>query len=381
MDRRIVIVESAGGVALLEEQGDGWSRLGVAPEGRWPVWHAGTGRVAFSVVKMEGGEVRSTVEVRDEAGLAMTTAHVTPNGVSPVIALRVPHYLLWSPDGVTLSFVAAAPGGLTLFLSDARGAYSSDAAVSGAPLFPAWADAGDWIAVHSGGELVLYEPGTRVRRTVTGEAIGFRTPAWIGRAVHYCRPAADGVSVEAHDVDTREERQLLTVAGGAALARRPGSDDLSVAVSNEPDTGVFDSLKLLDTADAGARPRTVARGPFVAAFWAPSGERVAIVVPTQIGDGRYAIHFRDAGGALICASEGFYPGQDYRTLLGFFDQYALSHRLWSPGSDAFLSWGRAPGDGIASSFSDPVDDAAFLHTAQRGEPAERLGYADAAFFA
>ena len=381
MDRRIVVVEPGGAVALLEEQGDGWSRVVLAAEGRWPAWSPTAGRVAFSVVKLEGDELRSSIETRDVAGADTGQAHLTPRGVPPVIAPRVPHYVCWSPDGQTLSFVAAAPGGLTLFLSDAGGAFSSDAVVSGAPLFPSWAPAGDWLAVHSGTELVLYEPATRVSRTVTEQALGFRTPAWVERTVYFCRPAAEGVTVEAHAVDSRSESTLLTVPGGAALAARPGSADLSVAVSNEPDSGIFDSLLLVDTSVPGSRPRKIARGPFVAAFWAPSGEKVAIVVPTQIGDGRYAIHVRDAEGRPICASEGFYPGQDYRTLLGFFDQYALSHRLWSPGSDAFLSWGRAAGDGVASSFSDRVDDAVFLHPAAPGRPAERLCRADAAFFA
>jgi hypothetical protein len=105
------------------------------------------------------------------------------------------------------------------------------------------------------------------------------------------------------------------------------------------------------------------------------------VVPTQAGDGRYAVHVRDASGAFIAATEAVVPSQDFRTYLGFFDQYAISHRLWSPDGRAMLLAGRLPGDAIAWSFADRPNDYVWYWPTEPGVPLELISPGDNAFFA
>jgi hypothetical protein len=125
----------------------------------------------------------------------------------------------------------------------------------------------------------------------------------------------------------------------------------------------------------------VAQGPFVAFFWAPAGDRIVLLVPAQTGDGRYCAQLLDESGHFVGASEAMVPSQDFRTVLGFFDQFTNSHHLWSPDGGAFLMAGRlAGGDMVSQAFGDPAGDYVLLWPAERGAPIEVVAPGDIGFF-
>jgi hypothetical protein len=158
--------------------------------------------------------------------------------------------------------------------------------------------------------------------------------------------------------------------GGVALGFRPGTRELSIAVTRSPDTGNFDELWGIDL-DSGEK-RALARGPFVSYYWSPRGDRFVIVVPAQTGDGRYSLQAWDDRGGFDGASEAFVPSQDFRTALGFFDQYRLSHSPWMADGSAFIACGRLAGDAVAGSFGDTIGDYVLRWRGTRGAPLERL---------
>ena len=142
----------------------------------------------------------------------------------------------------------------------------------------------------------------------------------------------------------------------------------------------MDSCWVFDLA-AGDSGRQALRGPFSAALWSPLGDRVALLVPTQMGDGRFAVRVHDADGAFSAATEAVVPSQDLRTYMNFFDQYARSHPVWSPDGSGLVACGRLPGDGVAWAFSDRQLDYVWYWPAKRGSPLELVGTGDSAFFA
>lgn len=378
----IVIAERGGPISLLTAMTDGgWARSLVAAKGQWPTANPRRPILAHSVVGPGSGGVSSVIALTRGDGSPHGLAHTTLPGVAPVIAPRIPHYLNWSPDGATLSFVAPAPGGLALYLSDADGAYSSDQVAEGAPVFSAWNSAGTQLAVHLGDEVFIHDVRTRQRTDVSSRALGFRTPAWVGSRVYYGEPGESGVELHWKDSSTGARGGSGAFRGGVALAARPGTPAVAVAVAEEPESGVFNRLWLVDGDGDGARS-LIHRGPFVSYFWDPTGASVALIVPTQIGDGRYAVWLRDPSGRFLAATEGFVPAPDYRMLLGFFDQYAHSHRLWSPDGGAFLAWGRLAGDAVAASFADSSPrDYVLMWKPGGGLPVEQVVLADSGFFA
>jgi TolB protein len=381
VDHTVVVCEGPGRLSLVRVGPEGVrERREVATEGLWPCWSPDGEVIAVSTLHPGGREVRGTIELLDAEGRPLRTAHQALPGTPPVIAPRVPHYVNWAPGAGTLAFVAPGTDSLALFLSDRHGTYSSDRVASGAPLFFSWSPDGEWIAVHAGGDLSIYAVRTRTMMPVLSNAIGFRAPVFVGSRFVYATPSPPGVVVAAADAaDPGEQRELGRFEGGVVLQAVAGDPPaVSVSLTREPDTGSFNELILLDPATGQKTP--VARGPFSAAIWSPRGDQVAVVVPGQMGDGRYSVMVYDRRGHYVAVSESFVPSQDYRTYLGFFDQYLLSHALWSSDGEAFLCCGRLAGDGISWSFGDQQNDYVWYWRVARHSPFVRASVGDCAFF-
>jgi hypothetical protein len=376
----IAICEGPGRLSLARRVDSGWLLNPLDTAGLWPCWAPDGTCIAVSTLNTGTREVRGTVELLDGTGNHLRTAHLPLPGAPPVIAPRVPHYVQWSPDGNVLSFVAPGPDALGLHISDRWGSFSSDRIASGAPIFHAWSPDSSALAIHAGTNLSVYRLSSRESVEVSADAVGFRTPVYTGASLVYAAPAPPGVSVMAVRGDgDGEPRELARFEGGVVLETVGGEHPrVSVAVTREPDSGNFHQLWLVDPAD-GVRS-LVARGPFTAAMWSPSGDRVAVVYPTQMGDGRYAVQIYDQAGRYIAATEPLVPSQDMRSYLGFFDQYLLSHLLWSPDGEALLLSGRLPGDASAWSFADQQNDYVWYWRVSKGSPLERVAVGDMAFF-
>jgi len=380
----ILVAERTGAIALLRKDGRAWSRAQVAPFATWPVWNPRSDSVAVSIVRPEGDGVRSTIELLALDGSHLRTLHQAAKGIAPVIAPRIPHYGMWSPQGDVLSYVAQSSYGLTLFLSDVAGAFVSDPIINGAPIFFSWCPDNNFLGVHAGDELAVVEvQGSRTTASVAPHSLGFRTPAFSddGNVMAYAVPSQPGVAVMRAHFQGTGAREVHRFPGGVALAFRPGTLELTVALTLDPSSGQFDELWSLDLANEPATANLMRRGPFVAFFWAPGGDRLAKVVPAQTGDGRFSARLIDPAGQLLGASEAFVPSQDFRTVLGFFDQFSKSHHLWSPDGQAFLMAGRlAGGDMVSQAFGDPVGDCILLWPAERGAPIEVVAPGDVGFF-
>lgn len=375
----LALVEQSGRVSLATERGEAHVAVELAPSGFWPNWNPRGDCLAVSAVVREE-PVASTVELFSRQGEFLREMHRSVANAQPVIGPRVPNYTLWSPRGDTLAIVGTSALGLTLFLSDRDGSITSSPMLNGAPLFPCWSPEGSHLAVHAGPEIVVLEvDGTRRRSVLAERAVGFRTPAYSpdGASLVFALDAGEGVRVVRADPDGANPRPLGEFPGGVALGFRPGTRELSIAVTRSPDTGNFDELWGIDL-DSGEK-RPLARGPFVSYYWSPLGDRFVTVVPAQTGDGRYSLQAWDDRGGFGGASEAFVPSQDFRTALGFFDQYRLSHSPWSADGSAFIACGRLAGDAVASSFGDPVGDYVLCWRGARGAPLERLLPAVAAF--
>jgi hypothetical protein len=383
LDHPLVICERDGGVALFRPEVRGWQRSLIVASGRWPTWNPTRDVIAVSVLDTSGPALRSSIELVDLDGRPVRTLYGSPSGVAPVIAPRVPHYALWSPEGDVVSYVARSSYGLTLFLADVGGALVADPIINGAPIFISWCNDNNFLAVHAGTELAVVETqGSRTTAEVAARSVGFRTPAFSDDAdvLAYAVPAEPGVAVMRAHFQGTGSREVKRFPGGVALAFRPGTRELSVAVTKRPETGAFEELWSLDLNQEPPPARLIARGPFVAYWWAPTGDKIAVVAPTQSGDGRYAVRAIGADGSLVAAAEGIVPSRDFRAVLGFFDQYGRSHHLWAPDGRTFLLAGRLAGDGVSTSFGEPVGDMIFRWRVEPRSPLEPIAAGEIGFF-
>ena len=358
-----------------------WEETPLEAEGLWPSWSPDHSRLISPWAGARGRDVGSAVRLLDSGGREIRDLYVAPPDGPPVIAPRVPQYARWSPGGDMVSIVAASADSLGLYLSDPEGLFTADRIARGAPIFHAWSDDGRLIAIHAGSELILYNVAERESVLIASDAVGFRAPVFVGGGLAYSVARGNGIALTWREPESSTTRTLGTYTTGVVLQRRGGPEGtLSVAVAVGEDMGSLGGLWDVSL-DGSSEPRLVARGPFAAALWTPDGSRVGLIVPTQIGDGRYAVQVFDADGRFNAAAEALVPSQDMRTFLSFFDQYAVSHPIWAPDGNGLVLCGRLPGDGVAWSFADQQRDYVWYWSGLRGAPLEVVGAGDSASFA
>ena len=333
------------------------------------VRYGGAGiRFSFPAWSPDGTRIAAVGEDQGEARVYVFT---TPaDGASPAAPAIVysdadqpPFYLYWSPDGEALTFLTTEPepDGLALRLVPADGSAPAAIIRHGSPMYWAWADAAR-LLVHSGGEGLAGFFGEVRPDGVATEPLailpgGFRVPAVSsdGRFRAYVTPG-DGTT-QPIVVETRErtDAQTLDVFGTAALAFRPGSDGLAIVAAAEPrrETSVpVGPLRLMDASTGEVR--TLLSGTVIGSFWSPDGKTIAAIEVPAPGDDNIAAmgrgvlvsttSFRTAAAAgtrlrisFVNAESGAIRSRSSFALsdlfidqiLPYFDQYALSHRVWS----------------------------------------------------
>lgn len=377
----LAIVKKSSALAIATI-GDDHEPRTLVPEGRWPAWRPGRrDQLAVSLIELSE-PVSSSVQLVSLDGAEPLELYRSQPGVVPVIAPRLPHYLLWSPRGDQLAVVAQGEFGLQLEVVTPGLPFRREVLEVGAPIFSSWSPDGTALASHIGNSLTVFSfaPGGSVTRTTIDEkAVGFRAPACThDGAVIFATAGDEGAVVIAHSPLSGERRELGKFSGGVALNALPDGL-ISVSETRQPESGVFDGLWLIDPTSPGNRSR-VARGPFASALWSPSGEQVALLVPSHLGDGRYTLQVRSRDGKFVAASEPFLPAQDLRAMFAFWDQYALSHPLWAPDGSVLAVTGRLPTDGVSASFGDPVGNYVYIWRPERGQPMQRLTPGELAFF-
>jgi WD40-like Beta Propeller Repeat len=350
---RIAVVEANGALRTLDPDGTDRRVHSVESlEFQFPAWSP------------DGSHLAAIGHDRAGAGVFVfddrTATDVGDADPQPVAAYRsplaAPIYLYWSPDGRRIAFLTGEPDGLSLQVAAADGSAPAAVVRRGQPLYWDWIDASH-VFVHSGANApgaFLGEVAVDTSDVLSIDAAvgAFQAPAMSldGRSRAYV--AGEGPSttvvIEARDGSFRHEAK---VSAGSALGWSPAGDQL--AYSNSPvGAGLpVGPLELIDV--RSGETRQLVDGPVVAWFWAPDGRTLAVLRFRVQGDGQIA----SAGGNPLAvtdlltlrllfvdvASGAIRFGREVRLsdlvlaqFLPFADQYARSHRIWSPASDAIV---------------------------------------------
>ncbi len=353
---RIALVDAGGAVVTMDERGGAVLRHpvdGVAFQ--FPAWSPDGSRVAAVGSSTSFGGIY-VFQARDAAGADLVTA------TEPIVAYKSPEsppfYLYWSPDSRHVTFLTQESVGLSLRVAPADGSAPASVLRQGAPLYWDWVDpALALVNVGAGsadgflGEVGL--DGTA--REPTARASLFRSPAMTGDGSHraYMIDTADGTAsivVESHDGSNRHE---IAVPGLAAFSfTRAGTSLAFIAPDvrgGQPADLPIGALRVVDVASGAVR--TIQEGLLVAFFWSPDGRTIATLRIPAPGENEFAsLGGRpppvavDSGYDLSLAFVDVATGEvrSKKTvrvtnlfglqILPFFDQYARSHRVWSPDS-------------------------------------------------
>jgi len=366
---RIAVVDERGALATLDERGGSvvsYDVPGVAFGS--PAWSPDGSRIAAVGRGPDGVSIYVFAAGRPASGGA----------ARPVVVYRDPYhppfYLYWTPDGVKLSFLANEPVGFSLRVAPADGSGPVDGSGpgaiirQGAPLYFDWQGA-DRLLLHVGsgssafvGEVGLDGASVAPAAVRPGD---FRAASSSrdGTYSAYVRQGAGSTGDIVIAPRGGTSRLALPVFGPAAFLFDPTGDSLASIAADEPGTDTppfpLGPLRLID-ARSGA-VRTLLDGAVIGFFWAPNGRTIAAlrvappadqtadadpVVARTVSTRRAAaatplpgielrLDFVDVALGVVRSERGVRLGSQFvNQLLPFFDQYALSHRLWSPDSSS-----------------------------------------------
>ena len=364
----LLAVVSEGGLSTIDSLGG--SRVAFGADGgevQFPAWSPDGTRIAATRSLDGGGSVHVF-----EAG--------TPDVVTEIYTstVRPPFYLSWSPDGAHVTFLTTEPDGIALRVAPADGSADATLIQLGAPSYWDWVDPAR-LMVHIGGTgagsfVGDVDLGGKRLGDVEGAPGLFRAPAATsdGRLRAYVAAEADGsesIVVAAPDGSKRVD---VPVTGSVAFGFDPAGTTLAYIAPDgtaEPTVLPIGPLRIVDTTSGAAR--TALDGPVVAFFWSPDGRTIAALqlVPTgqpgveeararvaSTGSGRVTaappaginahlvfVDVAAGAGAGASADPAIRSERDVRLgdvfafqLIPYFDQYAVSHRVWSPDSRSIV---------------------------------------------
>ena len=275
---------------------------------------------------------------------------------------KTPFYLYWSPDSEQISFLSSNTTGLALQLVPADGAEKSRIVATGSPFYWNWAADGQQMLIHAG------ESGQDARLEMIGtdgdgrsDPIAnpgrFQVPVISadGRYWAYAEQTQGNSQIVIED-KASGAKQVQRHAGLTALGWSPTADVLAFISGDSPESEDFEGpLRLMDAATGEIT--LLSRENVLAFFWSPDGRYLAAFNFRGRMQNRGDISARAKGNFTkparqfdlppieltifnIATGEGrvileFTPTLTFLSqFLPFFDQYALSHRIWSPQSDA-----------------------------------------------
>ncbi|MEZ4511541.1 MAG: hypothetical protein R3C62_06685 [Chloroflexota bacterium] len=316
---------------------------------RFPAWSP-DGRY---IAAIGNGRLSSGIYVvADSADPVEPTALYTDNRSSPI-------YLSWSPDSEQVGFITPGVGrDLALHLAPADGASESRELATGSPFYWRWGGDGSQI-LFSTSDLVGLLTVANGRQEVLATSGRFQAPDispdgrfWAYATANRFRRNAQLVL---HNTIT-SERTTTAHAGLVAMGWSPTANQLAYISPAQESSFFYGALRLLD-AESG-RSRVLSDDTVLAFFWSPNGRYLAYIsIPESPADRQQAASngrllgkpvqqhanlrlnlslvdvTTDTGLALL----QFQPTPLFlNQFLPFFDQYAHSHQLWSPDSDALV---------------------------------------------
>ena len=352
---------SAGTVALLSNDGSTISLIDAAGDTAI-VSEAGIGTYGFPAWSPDGKHV-ATTRVGD-TGLEVVIIGTTPQAASPVANRAIfqsttsqPFYLSWRPDSQMVSFLASETDGLALRIAPLDASAPLDGSGphaiirTGNPFYFDWIGSKRLLAhIGTGPEAFLGEIGLdgEGKDGALGAPGEFRSPvisrdgAYVG-IVRAGPGGGDGSSGPASIVLAKrdgDDAASMPVIGPAAMAFDPSGSRLAAIGAIEAFEGErtipIGPVRVLE---AGAKaPRTLLDGSVVGFWWSPDGATLAAIrIATVDGEAEASLVFVDVASGDIRAESPVRPSTVFiGQVLSYFDQYALSHRLWAPDSSSFL---------------------------------------------
>ena len=379
---RLAVTDAAGHLHTMDAKGGGVVDYPVAGvEFGFPTWSPDGTRIAVT-----GDDKDSTaIYVFDAADPAKKPTVVYDSADVP------PFYAYWSPDGRQIAFLAQEPARIALEVAPADGSAKAKVVREGAPLYWDWLGS-EHLVAHIGssgadsflGEVAL--DGTSAEQVPLSAGL-FRSPAVSHDGAYraYVTTGSDSAGVVTVEAADRSRRSTAPAFGSTAVSFDPAGAMLAFVAKTQPvanDLGFpLGPLQVIDPQTG--KTRTLLEGDVIGFFWSPDGKTIAALTlkstgnevvgiggadlassvrPTTGSFGADAslayvpmtLSFVDVATGKTRAQRAVAPSSKFvNGILPYYDQYALSHRIWAPDSSAIALPGF--GNGGDELFVTPAD--------------------------
>jgi len=364
---RIAVINEDGQLETMAPDGSDRRVLTLASDGasfQFPAWTPDSRRVAI----IGSRPVGSGIYILDDAA---RTGALNDHQIY-FSADRTPFYLFWAPDGARLAFLADHPL-RTMSLNVIAGDGTDDGRLlaTGAPFYWDWSEDGQRLLIHSGGDrtgdtLSLIDLDGTAQADNLAVPGHFQAPG-IGRDGRYwafAEQVEEGLSALVVVNTTNGERTTYDRGGSMAISWSPERDQIAFtrgAIDGHPYWG---PLQLLDVETGEIR--LLSSQTVLAFFWSPDGRSIAFITLGRDNGGDSVNVSAPRAASPMTGRTGHLPAQQFgrgfltlsvidtdtgrglrlldfeptlaylSQFLPFFDQYALSHRVWSPDSSAIV---------------------------------------------
>lgn len=302
---------------------------------QFPAWSATTNQIAVIGGELGDGGV---YVVTDEETAALTKLY---DKTSPI-------YLYWSPDGRLVSFIARFRNSLELYTAPADGSVAAAQLATGNPIYWQWAADSQQMLTHRTYAELSWIDLTGQETQLDTQANGvFQTPALShdGQFLAYSQANEGSQQLAVRDMLTQSSVYTATHSASIAVGWSPTRPVLAYTLPGEESFSFFGPLFLYDAESQIAQQ--VVQDEVFAFFWSPNGRYLAYLAPPFVGQtakterAKPALQdqFQLTLYILDTENKGIRPVYTFPVsllflsqFLPFFDQYAHSHRLWSPES-------------------------------------------------
>ncbi len=312
---------------------------GVTGHYAWPGWSPDGTQVSFtSLLPVGANSIEITLMRADSRGDAVPIKIHLDDPASAGIAPGVPHYAGWSPNTGSIALITASAEGPEVVLRESMTGDYSQLLARGGPSYISWAPDSRHLLVHRDRSLFLVSIDDQGRGSAVDEisaagSLAYRAPVWAPSGEAYIFVGGDPAAPEIlfGRVGSSATQSIGPAANNMAFTWSPDGSSLAILAGSTP---VLASLKVIEVetlAEIYAAER-----PVISAWWAPDSRRLAVASPSALTGqvmewsvlNPYTVAEVEIG-ILVATSEFAYT----QTL---FDQFAQTHDLWSPDSQALV---------------------------------------------
>ena len=241
---------------------------------------------------------------------------------------------------------------------DQGGAYSSRVLAQGQPFYFTWSPDSKRMAFHRNNRMIdvysldLEATIPDLQQRSSG---AFQAPAWspVDDRILFGAPSVAGPTTDL--IVATESNNLVIVESLTGFLSFLWSPDGNYIAYRAIDSNRFGALFVVDAISGELIARTTS--DVIAFFWSPDSQQIAYITPTA-GTGAFSAHNSRSARIPIQQNErarlsldwsvldlsngvnrrltSFVPTNEMLYLIQYFDQFAASHRIWSPSSTHLL---------------------------------------------